>query len=51
MGSDFADSDPENEGAFAKVEEEDSWDRSSSDEYDEEYGSEVGSQLERFEAD
>ena len=52
MGSDFEDSDPENEGTFAKLErEEDSWDNSSSEEYDEEYGSEAGSQLERFEAD
>ena len=52
MGSDFEDSDPENAGTFAKIEkEEDSWDNSSSDEYDEEYGSEAGSQLERFEAD
>jgi hypothetical protein len=44
MGSDFEDSDPENQGTFAKIEkEEDSWDNSSSDEYDEEYGSEAGS--------
>ena len=38
MGSDFDDSDPE-AGGFAVIVEEDSWDRSSSDEYDDEYGS------------
>ena len=51
MGSDFEDSDPEPEASFVRVVEEDSWDRSSSEECDEDYGSEAGSQLERFEAD
>ena len=40
MGSDFHDSDPEADGGFLKAQEEDSWDKSSSDEYDDEYGSE-----------
>jgi hypothetical protein len=40
MGSDFNDSDPEGAAGFLKPAEEDSWDRSSSDEYDDEYGSE-----------
>jgi len=50
MGSDFEDSDPDADN-FKKVQEEDSWDRSSSDEYDDEYGSEAGSQLDEFDGD
>jgi|APSaa5957512535_1039671.scaffolds.fasta_scaffold120415_2 hypothetical protein len=48
MGSDFEDSDGEEE---IEKPEEDSWDRSSSEEEEDEYGSEENqSQLERFEA-